>query len=249
MNKIMQLLKDNALFAKQPINLIKNADEATLYIYDVISADWGISAQMVIDAIANAAGVPILNIRINSPGGDVFEARAIIEAIKRFEGKTIAHIDAIAASAATGIACAANEVLMAEGAFYMIHNAQCISFGDKNAMRETADLLEKIEGSIVADYTAKTCKEPQQIIEWMNAETWFSAKEAIDNGFADGLAPTATKPKNMWNLSAYSKTPDALKNTAPPPEPTQQIETEKPAPAGFLMSVSNANRLRLVTAL
>ena len=244
MNKIMQLCKDNAALKKQPVNLVRNEAEATLYIYDVISADWGISARMVIEAIAQAEGVPLLNIRINSPGGDVFEARAIIEAIKRFAGKTVAHIDSIAASAATGIACAANEVLIAEGAFYMIHNASGMAWGDKNVMRETADLLEKVEGSIVADYVAKTNQEQQQIIDWMNAETWFSAQEAIDNGFVDGFAPTA-KVGNLWNLSAYSKVPVAL--TAPP---ENEIEKkEKPAPAGFFMSATNANRLRLVTAL
>lgn len=248
MNKIMQLYKDNALLARQPVNFARNADEATLYIYDVISADWGISAKMVIEAIAEAGDVPLLNIRINSPGGDVFEARAIIEAIKRFSGKTIAHIDSVAASAATGIACAADEVLIAEGAFYMIHNASGMAWGDKNVMRETADLLEKVEGSIITDYAGKTGKDAQQIIDWMNEETWFSASEAIENGFVDRLAETASKPSNVWNLSAYEKTPAALKNWAPPAD-SSKANKEEPAPAGFLMSASNTNRLRLATSL
>lgn len=244
MNKIIQLYKDNALRTKQPLNLVRNESEATIYIYDVIDSYWGISAAMVIEAIAQAGDAQTLNIRINSPGGDVFEARAIIEAIKRFSGKTVAHIDSIAASAATGIASAANEVLIAEGAFYMIHNASGAVWGDKNAMRETADLLEKVEGSIVADYTAKTGKDAQQIIDWMDAETWFTAAEAVENGFADALAPTA-KVNNTWNLAAYSKAPTAL--TAPPPE--KEAEKEEPAPAGFFMSTTNANRLKLVTSL
>ena len=246
MNKIMQLYRDNAMVKKQPVNLVRNESEATLYIYDVIDAYWGISAKMVIEAIAQVVDAQTLNIRINSPGGDVFEARAIIEAIKRFQGKTIAHIDSVAASAATGIAIAADEVLIAEGAFFMIHNASSIAWGDKTAMREMADLLEKIEGSLIADYTSKTGKEQQQIIDWMNDETWFSAQEAIDNGFVDALAPTA-KVSNVWNLAAYGKVPAAL--TAPPPEEPAPIENKEPAPAGFLMSASNANRLRLVTAL
>lgn len=246
MNKIMQLYRDNALLKKPPVNLVRNASEATLYIYDVIDAFWGISAKMVIDAIAQAGDAQTLNIRINSPGGDVFEARAIIEAIKRFEGKTIAHIDSLAASAATGIACAADEVLIAEGAFYMIHNASGIAWGDKTALRETADLLEKVEGAIVSDYTGKTGKDAAEIVAWMDAETWFSAAEAISNGFVDALAPTAEKMKNTWNLAAYSKAPAAFLE---PPDPEEQPEPEKPASAGFLMSASNTNRLRLVTAL
>ena len=246
MNKIMQLYLDNKLLKKQPVNLVRNASEATLYIYDVISADWGVSAAMVIEAIAQAADAPILNIRINSPGGDVFEARAIIEAIKRFEGKTVAHIDSLAASAATGIACAADEVLMAEGAFYMIHNASGMAWGDKTALRETADLLEKVEGSIVTDYTSKTGKDAAEVVAWMEAETWFSASEAIANGFVNALSSTA-KAKNTWNLAAYGKTPTALLEPEPHEEPTSPIE--QPASAGFLMSVANTNRMRLTEAL
>lgn len=249
MNKIMQLYRDNALVKRPPVNLVRNASEATLYIYDVIDAFWGISAKMVIDAIAQAGDAQTLNIRINSPGGDVFEARAIIEAIKRFGGKTIAHIDSLAASAATGIATAADEVLMAEGAFYMIHNANGFAFGDKTAMREMADLLEKVEGSIIADYTSKTGRDSAEIVAWMEDETWFSAAEAVANGFVDALAPTAEKVKNTWNLAAYSKVPIVLLAPPEPPEPEAQPESDEPAPAGFFMSASNANRMRLVTAL
>lgn len=246
MNKIMQLYRDNALLNKQPVNLVRNEAEATLYIYDVISADWGVSAAMVIAAIAQAGDATTLNIRINSPGGDVFEARAIVEAIKRFAGKTIAHIDSLAASAATSIACAANEVVIADGAFYMIHNASTAVWGDKTDMRETADLLEKIEGAIVADYTGKTGKDAATIVDWMDAETWFSAAEAITHGFVDALATTA-KVKNTWNLAAYNKAPAALIEPEPPGvlEETQ----EQPAPAGFFMTTANANRLRLTEIL
>ena len=237
MNKIMQLYTDNQARVRHPLNLVKNGSDATLYIYDVIDADYGISAMSVIEAISQAAGSKTLNIRINSPGGSVFEARAIIEAIKRFDGETVAHIDSVAASAATGIAAAASKTLIAEGAFYMIHNASGIAFGDKNTMREVANLLEKVEGSLVADYTAKTGKDDQQIIDWMNNETWFTAAEAVAHGFADSIAETATKPKNVWNLSAFNHPPDELKK-----------ELIEPAPAGFFMSASNENALKLATS-
>lgn len=247
MNKIMQLYRDNYNSQKPPVNLIKNETEATLYLYDIISADWGISAKMVIDAIAQAGDAPVLNIRINSPGGDVFEARAIIEAIKRFGGKTVAHIDSIAASAATGIACAADEVLIAEGGFYMIHNASGFAYGDKNVMLETATLLEMVEGSIVTDYVNKTGKPAAEIAAMMDAETWFTAAAAIEAGFVDGLAATAAKVENTWNLAAYgTAAPKALQEGEPPPR--QKTESEKPAPAGFFMSSANANRLRLAQA-
>lgn len=234
--KILQLLSDNSGREKRPVNLVRNGPEATLYVYDVISADWGVSAVNVIDAIAQAGDAKTLNVHINSPGGDVFEGRAIMAALGRFEGKTVAHIDSLCASAATSIALACNEVEMSEGAFFMIHNASGGVWGDKNAMRETADLLEKIEGAIVNDYVQKTGKDAEQIVAWMNAETWFTAEEALEHGFIDRLA-AKKKAKNTWNLAAYTNAPKELSE----PE-------EEPAPINLdpAMTAANANRLRLL---
>lgn len=235
--KILQLLRDNAGREKRPVNLVRNGAEATLYIYDVIDPFWGVSAMGVIDAIAQAGDAKTLNVHINSPGGDVFEGRAIMAAIGRFQGKTVAHIDSLCASAATSIALACNEVEMSDGAFFMIHNASGLVWGDKNAMRETADLLEKVEGAIVNDYTKKTGKDAEQIVAWMNDETWFTASEAIENGFVDRLADKP-KAKNTWNLAAFSKAPEAL-SASPEPAP-------EPVKNELAMSVANANRLRLI---
>jgi ATP-dependent Clp protease protease subunit len=219
-----------------PLKLENAATEATIYIYDVIDADWGVGAKDVIAAINASADAKVLNVRLNSPGGDVFEGRAIMEAIKRFEGKTIAHIDALAASAATSIACACDEVIMADGALYMIHNASGLVWGDKNDMRQTADLLEKVEGSIVNDYTGKTGMDAASVTAMMDAETWMTAQEALDNKFVDQVCKTA-KAKNTWNLSAFSKAP---------PVPDEEDEETQPAAAGFFMSQSNANKLKLL---
>lgn len=244
MNKIQQLYFDNKGISKTPVNLVRNAGEATLYIYDVISADWGVSALSVIDAIAQAGDVKVLNVHINSPGGDVFEGRAIMAALSRFEGKTVAHIDSLCASAATSIALACNEVVMSDGAFFMIHNASGMAWGDKTALRETADRLEKIEGAIVADYTGKTGKDAAEIVAWMDAETWFDAKEALANGFIDRIADTKAKASNAWNLAAYANAPAALLAPADP-EPV----AEPPAAPAPSMTVANANKLKLTKVL
>lgn len=238
MRKFMQLLLDNSKREKLSANLVKNESVASIYIYDVIDSYWGVSAKDVISALATVGDENEVAFRLNSPGGDVFEGRAIMAAIKNHKGKTVAYIDSLAASAATSIALACDEVVISQGAFFMIHNASSAVWGDKNAMRETADLLEKIEGSIVADYVGKTGATEQQVIDWMNAETWFSADEAIAAGFCDRLAETA-KTKNTWNLAAFDKAPKALLE---PPEPEQ---TNEPAPAGFFTSAINANRLKL----
>lgn len=219
-----QLLLTNQ--QRTPVNLVQNASEATLYIYDVIDKSFGIGAASVIAAMAEIKDAKVLNIRINSPGGDVFEGRAIMEAIRRFEGKTIAHIDSLAASAATSIALAADQVVMSEGALFMIHNASAMVWGDKNDMRQTADLLEKVEGAIVADYTHKTGMDEASIAAMMDAETWMTAKEALAHGFIDSISKT-TKTKNTWNLSVFSK--------APVQEPDKSGQSD-----------TNRNKLRLI---
>lgn len=243
MKNIMQLYRDNKDRSKAPVNLVRNESEATIYIYDVIDSYWGVSALAIIDAVTQAGDAQTLHVRINSPGGDVFESRAIMAAIGRFKGKTIAHIDSLAASAATSVALACDEVEMSDGAFFMIHCAMGFAFGDKSDMRETADLLEKVEGAIVNDYTTKTGKDSAEIIAMMEEETWMDANEALANGFVDRIAQPKEKPSNTWNLAAYAKAPAALS------EPPKNPENEEPAPEGFFSSVKNANKLKLATVL
>lgn len=258
MNKILQMYMDNAKREKQIINMVRNEAEATMYIYDMIDPYWGVSAKSVIADIAQAGNAEVLHIRINSPGGSVFESRAIIEAIKRFSGKTVAHIDSLAASAATSIALACNEVEISDGGFFMVHNASGMAWGDKTDLRKTADVLEKIEGAIIAEYAAESGQEVEQIVAWMDAETWFDAAEAIDAGFVDRISSTA-KVGNSYNLAAFAKAPAAINalpvisaapGVAPPPEPVAVLAPPAAAPvlAALSMMQANINRLALLQA-
>ncbi len=246
MKKLLQFLRDNAATERKPLNLIRNQDsgDATLYIYDVIDAWWGVAAAQIAPAIAALDPSVTLHLRINSPGGDVFEGRAIRTAIQQFKGKTIAHIDGLAASAATTIADAADEVEIAQGGFYMIHNGWTYAMGNKTELAKTVDLLAKVDASIVADYAARTGKTPEEIAAWMDAETWFSADEAVANGFATRLAELPDKAQNSanaktWNLSAYDHAPQALLQAAKPEinDPTPEIEAQR---------MRNERRLRLL---
>ncbi|KQW97130.1 hypothetical protein ASC94_10085 [Massilia sp. Root418] len=250
MSKILQLYRDNATRQKAPVNLVRNAAEASLYIYDVIDSYWGVSALNVIDAITQAGDAEVLHVYINSPGGDVFEGRAMMAALARFAGKTVAHIDSLCASAATGVALACDEVEMSDGAFFMIHNASCLAWGDKTALRETADLLQKVEGSIIADYTGKTGKSVEDVAAWMDAETWFTAAEALEHGFIDRVVAAPAKPSNVWNLASFKKTPQALAGApaAPPAAPAPVAPAPAPAAAPS-MRQANVNRLALLQAL
>lgn len=244
MSKIFQLYLDNAKREKQVFNMVRNGAEATIYIYDVIDPYWGVSAKGVIADIAAAGDADTLHVRINSPGGNVFESRAIIEAIKRFAGKSIAHIDSVAASAATSCALACDEVEISDGGFFMIHNASGMAYGDKTDMRETADLLEKVEGVISAEYAAESGQSIEQIVEWMEAETWFTAAEAIAAGFVDRMAATA-KASNTWNLAAFDKAPQALHQPPAAASPLELVTTVQASNA----TQSNRNRLALIQAL
>lgn len=239
MNKLLRLIIDNKADSPRPLNASKSGDTASIYVYDVISADWGVSALSVIDAINQAGDAKTLNIHINSPGGDVFEGRAIMAAINAFRGKTVAKIDSLCASAATSIALACDEVEMACGAAFMIHNAHGWAYGDKAALRHTADVMEKVEGAIVNDYMAKTGMSESEVRALMDAETWYTANEAKDAGFVDRVTSKSTM-KDTWNLSAFANAP---KPDSDPPE--EITEPPEPAPAGFFMSAANANRLRL----
>ncbi len=239
MKRLFQLLRENASAERKPLNLVhaKDATEATLYVYDVIAADWGVNAQDMSKAIAGLSADSTLHLRINSPGGDVFEARAIAAAIRAFGGKTVAHIDALAASAATTIALACDEVEMSPDAFFMIHNAWSMVVGNKEDLTEQAALLAKIDDSIASDYAKRTGKTTDEVNAWMQAETWFTAQEAVDNGFADRMAPEKAKnaTAKSWNLAAFDNAPKALTEMAAPA--SESITDEQ-------MAAAHAHNLR-----
>ena len=237
MNKLIKLLASNRRQA-QPRALETEGDESTLYIYDAIVSDdyWGgVSAQTLVPQIRAITG-GTLHLRINSPGGDVFAAQAIVAAIRDTGAKVIAHIDGFAASAATVIATAADEIEISDGALYMIHCAWSIAYGNASDMRETADLLDKVDGVIAAQYAKRSGKTPEDMKALMDAETWFTAQEAVDAGLVDRVAEDAPEASAQWDLSAYQKAPAAYKSPKPPPEP----KPEPVEPAG----ITNEHRER-----
>lgn len=217
MNKFLQLCFDNlaAVGAPKHEAFVSNAAGQTLYIRGVIAEGFEANAADVIAYLNKADPSQPLNIRFNTPGGDVFVGKEISAAIKNYPGQTIAHIDSLCASAGTSIALSCDEVEMSKGAFFMIHNAHGLAFGDKTALRNRADVMEKVELSIVDDYTTKTGKPAEEIIAMMEAETWMDSDEALEHGFIDRVAEAPSKTTNAWNLAAYAKAPTAL--TAAPP--------------------------------
>lgn len=210
MHPLQKLLADNrgrGLFRAEA-----SGDEATLYLYDAIVSDafWGGVAAA--DFVRELVGiqVPTIHLRINSPGGEVFAAQAMAQAIREHPANIIAHVDGYAASAASWVALAADEVVISEGGFFMIHKAMTIAVGNANDMLETAALLEKVDATLVETYARETGQDPQQVADWMAAETWFNASEAVQYGFADKCAtpdPKKAKNRTQWNLSAWANAP------------------------------------------
>ncbi|HDS1582229.1 TPA: ATP-dependent Clp protease proteolytic subunit, partial [Stenotrophomonas maltophilia] len=109
---------------------------------------------------------------------------------------------------------------ISQGAGFMIHNAWTIAIGNKSDMTKTGDLLGKIDTGLAGDYTRRTGKEQAQVVQWMDDETWFTADEAKEHGFADRVVEVVgtKKASNTWDLSAYDNAPAAMASRKPEPD-------------------------------
>lgn len=163
------------------------ATGAEVVIYDEIGA-YGVSAKGFLAELGALPDGTPLALRLNSPGGSVFDAVAIYNAIKRHSGTVTVWIDGIAASAASYIAMAGDEIVMPENAFLMIHDPAGVVMGTATDMRAMAEALDKIKGSLLQGYAAKSGRSQEEIAPLMAAETWLDAKDALDLGFADRIA-------------------------------------------------------------
>jgi len=219
--------------------------EATVYLYDEISSWWN-GAQWFIDQIEQLHDVSTINLRINSPGGDVFEAVAMQGAMVRHPATFVAHIDGLAASAASFLIRGADKRVITDGGFLMIHQAMGGAFGNAEDLLSVASALEKIDEAIVRGYVKATGKSEEQVKEWVNAETWFSAEEALEYGFVDEIFEAAPVKSAFDLSSSFNKTPDsvlaAVAKWADPPKPSAPETKEYDFEA-------NARRLALAESM
>lgn len=208
--KLLQLARDNAAVSK-PIRAESNGREATIYLHGLIGGWWGdIDPTMFAQALA-ATSAEVIHLRIDSPGGDVFDARSMMTAIAQHSATVIAHVDGLAASAASGICMACDEVEISQGAQIMIHEGWTVTIGNKRDHEKAHGLLDKVDTSLINDYVRRTDNSVEQVTTWLEDETWFTADEAVEHGFADRKVEVVQKrTKNAWNLSAYKNTPAAL---------------------------------------
>lgn len=196
--------------------------QTVIYLYDVIDPFWGVNAQEFVEALEDIDSDTIL-LRINSPGGFVWDGMAIYNGLLRHKAKIVAEIDGIAASMASVIALAADEVRMADNARYMIHNPWGFAVGDAAEFRKVAEVLEGDTRNIAKIYEAKTGLPEDEIKAMMDAETWFDAATAKEKGFVDNVidALPASKVKaRAFDLTSFKNAPVDLAQSKTP-EPTE----------------------------
>lgn len=195
---------------------------AEILIYDVIGADFfgqGVTAAKVKAELDALGEVSDINVRINSPGGNVWDGIAIFNLLKQHKAQVHVQIDGLAASAASLIAMSGDLITMGEGTLMMIHNPWTLAYGDAKAMRKTGDILDKIEAQFEEVYSARSGMKSDDVSAAMDAETWFTAEEAVKNGFADEKTTSETTEEaaaearsEAWQqcLAVFKKTPKAL---------------------------------------
>jgi ATP-dependent Clp protease, protease subunit len=165
---------------------------------DIGPEEWGgVSAKAIKAQLDTMNDAGEITVRINSPGGDVFDGFAIYNLLSQHPAKVNVKVDGWAASAASVIAMAGDSVEMAANALMMIHNPWTLAIGDAEAMLKTAALLEQIKGSIVTTYKAKVGMSEEEISALMDAETWFDAQGAMDAGLATAIVGKTEKVKNI----------------------------------------------------
>lgn len=169
---------------------------------------WGTTAKDFRDRLSGAGDVVL---RINSPGGDVFDGISIFNMLVAHKGKVRVEIVGLAASSASIIAMAGDEIAMAQNAFMMIHNAWTIAQVDRHAAAEIGVFLGKIDAALARTYADRTKKGVRSIAQMMDDETWMTGKEAVEQGFATEILTAATDAKAAFDLSGFRNAPAALK--------------------------------------
>ena len=193
-----------------------SVSETEISIFDEIGM-YGVSAKQFITDLKSIPATDRIVLKIHSPGGEVFDGNAIFNALQR-RGNVEVQIEGLAASMATVISLAGMPVKMAANGFYMIHNPWGVAMGDAAELRDQAQLLDKIRSNMVGAYAAKSGQSAEQITEWMDSETWFTAEEALSAGFVDEITDTLSLAASSNKFARMAKFKNAPANlTAQPP--------------------------------
>lgn len=202
---------------------------AEIWLYDEIGG-WGISAREFADDIKALGEVKHIDLRIHSPGGDVFEGMAIYNLLKNHPAKITVHIDGLAASIGSVIAMAGDTIIMPENAMMMIHKPWGMQGGDADDMRKYAELLDKVEDTLVSAYT-RSGKPADEIKQLLKAETWYTGAEAVAAGFADKVTTSLEAVAKLKSQREYNNMPKHVKAFFEPKNSSTGGGAPQPAPA------------------
>jgi len=183
-------LRPDALEKWQPqVRAAAADDAATISIYESIGEAWDGSGVTVkrIGAALRAIGQRDVTVNINSPGGNFFEGVAIYNALREHKAKVTIKVMGLAASAASVIAMAGDDILMGDGSFLMIHNAWAVAIGNRHDLAEAAARLEPFDEAMAGVYAARSGMSKAATAALMDKETWINADQAVKDGFATGL--------------------------------------------------------------
>jgi ATP-dependent Clp protease, protease subunit len=194
-----------------------------ILIYSDIGESWfseGVTAKSVKSQLDSMKDATEITVRINSPGGDVFDGFAIYNLLAQHPAEITVKVDGMAASAASVIAMAGDKIEMAANAMMMIHNPWTMAMGDAESLGKTITLLDQIKGSILTTYATKASLSEDELSELMDAETWFDAQGAIDAGLATAIIGKSDKAKakntaKPWIRNAPQEAEEAARHVDP----------------------------------
>lgn len=230
--------EDNAMYPNKILardfkgySMKAQTTEAEIWLYEEIGGgDWfgsGISAKQFANDLKALGKVKQISLRLNSPGGDVFDGIAIYNILKQNPARVIVYVDGLAASIASVIAMAGDEIHMAGNATMMIHKAWGMTIGNSADMQAMADTLAKLDGTLTGTYAKRTGKEFEVISQMMADETWMNAQEAFDLGFVDRITEELKLAAHFdLDKFKFKKNPPAARMPMPP----AAAEPDKPEP-------------------
>lgn len=174
--------------------------DATISMFEVIGgnpwSDEGVTAKRVAGALRSIGAKNDVTVLLNSPGGNVFEGLAIYNMLRDHQGHVKIKVLGVAASIASVIAMAGDEILIAKSAYFMVHNSLCVAVGNRLDLREIADFMEPIDAGMASIYAEATGMDAKACQKLMDAETWINGTNAIDQGFAHGFLPADAVKKD-----------------------------------------------------
>lgn len=181
-----------------PCFQVSNTATPKLYVSGMIGG-FDLDAQEFVKAV-HAMDAKAIDLHINSPGGFVWDAVSMFEALRSHPATVTTHVDGLAGSAASFLALAGDVVKTAKGSRWMIHDAQTVAMGSPSELREAADLAEMVSDDIAGIYADRAGGKPAAWRKAMTATTWYSAEQAVDAGLAHRVAGATSGPDNRTRL-------------------------------------------------